>query len=110
MKNKGRLLPNWVPNIILFSVFFFLIVYFSCKSIALGYKMSKLAGTCQDLKSWNQYYRTEVLKEFSEEKIRLKVEKMNLSLSVPEDWRIKEIEDTRILTGKNNGKVEASTK
>ena len=110
MKKKGRLLPKWIPNIILFSVFFLLSIYFSCKIISTGYKMTKLNGSYKTLKSWNQYYKALVLKEFSPVNIKSKIQDMNLALLVPEKWRIKDVEISEVPAGKNNDKAEAATK
>jgi hypothetical protein len=110
MKKRGRLLPNWIPNIMIISFVVFINVFFSCQIIAISYKLSKMSDTYQNLKSWGQYYHAQILKEISEENIREKAEKMGLALKIPESWKIQEINDNQYVTNQNNGKREESVR
>lgn len=93
MKNR-RMLPQWVSNLALIFVFIFCYLILYCKVIALGYKVSALERQSQQLKNWNQYYRSQILKEMSFEKVKKRAEKLNLSLEIPTGWRIIEVEKT----------------
>ena|GEM_PF-778611 len=98
---KGRMLPHWVSNVALISVFVFCYLIIYCNVIALGYKVSKLEKQYQQLQNWNQYYRSQILKELSLEKVKQRAAKMNLSLEIPAQWRIVDI--TNIETQLKNG-------
>lgn len=93
MKTR-RKTPDRIINLFLvaFFIYCYLIIY--CKAVALGYKVSELEKNCQQLKNWNQYYRSQILKEISLDKVKARAEKMNLSLEIPETWRIFSFADT----------------
>lgn len=94
MMKKRRKVPDWMTNvsIVAFFIFCYLIIY--CKVVALGYRVSELEKNYQQMKSWNQYYRSQILKELSLEKVKQRAEKMNLSLGIPETWRILSLTET----------------
>ncbi|MCM8815436.1 MAG: hypothetical protein NC937_00870 [Candidatus Omnitrophica bacterium] len=85
--------PDWLLNIALATVFLFCYLIIYCKAVALGYKVSELEKNCQQLKNWNQYYRSLILRELSLERVKLRMEKNNLSLTIPETWRIISFDD-----------------
>ncbi|MCM8764071.1 MAG: hypothetical protein NC830_01720 [Candidatus Omnitrophica bacterium] len=89
-----RKTPDWLLNIVFAStcIFCYLIIY--CKAVAMGYKVSELERKRQQLENWNQYYRSQILKELSLERVKERAEKMNLSLEIPESWRIVSIDIT----------------
>ncbi len=83
-----RKVPDWISNLAIVAVFTFAYLVIYCKALTLGYRVSELEKKCEQLKTWNQYYRSLILKDLSYEKVRTRVEKMNLSLEIPENWRI----------------------
>ncbi len=87
MKTRRRK-PDWITNLFLVAAFTFCYLIIYCKAVALGYRVSDLERTCKQLKNWNQYYRSQILRELSLEKVKQRAEKMNLSLEIPETWRI----------------------
>ncbi|MCM8829150.1 MAG: hypothetical protein NC902_07735 [Candidatus Omnitrophica bacterium] len=91
--------PDWLLNIVFVTVFIFCYLIIYCKAVAMGYKVSELEKNCQQLKNWNQYYRSQILKELSLERVKSRVEKMNLSLAIPETWRIVSIDYSESETG-----------
>ncbi len=110
MKKNGRLLPNWVPNIIIISIFLLIHVFLSAKIIALSYKLSNISNKYETLKDLNQYYHVEFLKKTSEESIMKKMNKDNLALETPDNWRIKIIKVNPYNKNKSNGKAEAAVR
>ncbi|HOK80111.1 MAG TPA: hypothetical protein PK303_05160 [bacterium] len=99
---KGRMLPRWVSNVVLISVFVFCYLIIYCNVIALGYKVSTLEKQYQQMKNWNDYYRSQILKELSLEKVKQRAIKMNLSLEIPNQWRIVEITSSETETDNRN--------
>lgn len=87
MRNR-RKIPDWIINLSLIGVFIFCYLIIYCKAVALGYKVSELERNCQQIKNWNQYYRSQILKELSFEKVKTRAADMNLLLEIPESWRI----------------------
>ncbi len=83
-----RKIPDWITNLSLIAIFIFCYLIIYCKAVALGYKVSELERNCQQLKNWNQYYRSKILQELSLEKVKARAARMNLSLEIPETWRI----------------------
>ena len=101
MRNR-RMLPQWISNLALASVFVFCYLILSCKVIVISYKVSDLEKQLQQLRNWNQYYRSQILKEMSFEKVKLRAEKLNLSLEVPDKWSIVQINEPEDSQGNNN--------
>ncbi|MCM8816526.1 MAG: hypothetical protein NC913_03315 [Candidatus Omnitrophica bacterium] len=88
MKRSRRKVPDWITNLSLIGLFMFCYLIIYSKTLALGYKVSELERNYQQLKNWNQYYRSQILKELSLEKVKERAIKMNLSLEIPTTWRI----------------------
>ncbi|MCX7706276.1 MAG: hypothetical protein N2115_08505 [bacterium] len=81
-------MPDWITNLFLIAIFIFCYLIVYCKAVALGYKVSEFERRCQQMKNWNQYYRSQILKELSLENVKCRAASMNLSLEIPETWRI----------------------
>jgi hypothetical protein len=110
MKKNGRLLPNWVPNIIIISFFLIMHAFLYSKVFALSYKLSNISNKYETLKGLNQYYHVEFLKETSEQNIMEKMHKMKLSLITPSDWKIETIKIKHNTKNKSNGRAEAAVR
>ncbi len=109
MKNR-RMLPQWISNLAFASVFVFCYLIVYCKVIAIGYKVSDLEKQLQQLKNWNQYYRIQIQRELSFEKVKLRAEKLNLSLEIPDRWRIIEVEGAENSNGRISKYANAEQK
>jgi len=106
---KRRKLPEWIPNIVLGSVLLLAYVLMSCNIIALGYKIAAVSKRYEQLKGWNQYYRSRILAESSSGRVRMKARAFNLPLEIPQDWSVREILHAET-SQPSNGKVEAATR
>jgi len=105
------MLPDWVPNLLLASFFIFCYLVFSCKIITISYRISSLDKTYKQLKGWNQYYHTQILKEFSLDRVKSRVVKADPLLEIPGDWRVIEVEEPKTCGKGNDGnRAEAATR
>jgi len=102
--------PHWISNITLISVFIFCYLVIYCKAIALGYRVSDLEKKYQQLKNWNSYYRSQILKELSLDKVKQRAGKLNLSLEIPDDWRIIDLVDSETQEKSGDKKAYAGEK
>ncbi len=78
--------------------------------MAIGYQVSEMEKQLQQLKGWNQYYRGQLLRETSFEKVKHRAEQFNLSLEIPDKWRIVELQKAENANGEITNYANAQEK
>jgi len=100
---------SWILNTGLLSFFVFSYLVIACKTMALGYAVSRAMQENEQLRSWNRFYQSRVLMEFSRERIRERVKQLGIPLEDPSNWRVIVIEDSNN-SFQETGKAEAATR
>jgi len=109
VKITRRKIPLWIPNIILGSILLLTYVLLTCRITALGYRIASISKRYEELKSWNQYYKSRILSESASGRIQTKAKALNLSLEIPQNWAVREIVHVE-RSQPSHGKVEAATR